>query len=68
MGICDSEGKVHDFQGPYSIGVDNMAFGEPTRYLQLDYRRIRNGSGLSGWDGAVKSASIEYSKRMHNLW
>jgi hypothetical protein len=35
MGICDSRGVIHDFAGPYFIGVDDMAFGEPTRYLPL---------------------------------
>lgn len=27
-GIGDSDGVLHDFQGPYSIGVDDLAFGE----------------------------------------
>ena len=36
MGICDSRGAVYDFAGPYTIGVDEMAFSAPTRYLVLD--------------------------------
>jgi len=36
MGICDSRGAVYDFAGPYTIGVDEMAFAAPTRYLVLD--------------------------------
>lgn len=36
MGICDSRGAVYDFAGPYSIGVDDMAFSAPARYLVLD--------------------------------
>jgi hypothetical protein len=24
MGITDSEGKVHDFAGPYTIGIDDF--------------------------------------------
>lgn len=27
MGICDSQGVVHDFQGPYTIVSDNMMLG-----------------------------------------
>ena len=32
MGICDSRGVVYDFAGPYTIGTDNMAFSQPTRF------------------------------------
>ena len=34
-GICDSEGVIHDFSGPYSITIDDFAFGDPTKYTQL---------------------------------
>ena len=27
-GIAMSDGVIHDFQGPYTIGVDDLAFGE----------------------------------------
>ncbi len=36
MGICTSSGVIRDFAGPYFVSEDNMAFGNPTRYLQLD--------------------------------
>ena len=29
MGIADSEGKIHDFQGPYSIGIDDFMVRPP---------------------------------------
>lgn len=35
MGICDSKGVIYDFQGPYSIGEGNLAFGRTARYIQL---------------------------------
>ena len=35
-GIAGSDGIIYDFAGPYSIGKDHMAFGSPTRYLQLN--------------------------------
>jgi len=34
-GICDSEGIIWDFAGPYTIGKDRMAFGDPTRYVNI---------------------------------
>ena len=36
MGICDSKGRVHDFAGPYTIGVDRFMVGPVTKYLPID--------------------------------
>lgn len=35
MGVCTSAGVCHDFAGPFYIGEDNLAFGNPTRYVPL---------------------------------
>lgn len=56
MGIADSRGVIYDFAGPYTIGVDDMAFGRPTRYLQLDPARCSD----EHWDEAVARASEIY--------
>lgn len=71
MGIADSQGVIYDFSGPYTIGVDDMAFGKPTRYLELDPDKVHSvefGDGPEGWDRCVAQGSQDYSKRMHNLW
>ena len=54
-----------------------MAFGAPTRYLQLDPSlcgALVNKAGAGGvlnkeeqWDEAVEEGSGEYSHRMHNI-
>ena len=62
-GICDSEGIIWDFAGPYTIGRDRMAFGNPTRYIPLDPEMAKAMS----WDEAVRDANTVYSKRMHNI-
>ena len=36
VGICNSEGIIHDFAGPYTISIDNMAFGNPTKFVVLE--------------------------------
>lgn len=45
-----------------------MAFGLPTRYLQLDLNRVsttQNSNNVRNiWDKAVEQASDEYKKRM----
>ena len=44
MGIADSQGKIHDFQGPYSIGIDEFMVGCVLRYA------VVSGPGDEGWD------------------
>eukprot|EP00088_Acartia_fossae_P011894 TRINITY_DN16061_c1_g1_i1.p1 TRINITY_DN16061_c1_g1~~TRINITY_DN16061_c1_g1_i1.p1 ORF type:complete len:170 (-),score=19.26 TRINITY_DN16061_c1_g1_i1:733-1242(-) len=66
MGICMSSGVIRDFAGPYYVSEDNMAFGNPTKYWQLDPSKAEGGA--SGWDNAVIQASDIYAKRVHNLF
>lgn len=63
LGICDSMGRVYDFAGPYTIGEDGMAFGEPARYVTLDPSKARKLS----WNAAIDVGNGIYCKRMHNL-
>ena len=68
MGISDSQGRAHDFQGPFHVGTDQsypvpkMAFGTPTRYLKLS--DIQNSAH---YDAAIQEADRVYAKRMHNI-
>ncbi|ETW51018.1 hypothetical protein PFMALIP_00966 [Plasmodium falciparum MaliPS096_E11] len=39
-GICTSTGIIHDFSGSYSVSVDNMEFGDPMKYWQLDKNKL----------------------------
>jgi transmembrane protein 222 len=32
-GLCDSEGVIHDFAGPYYVSLDDFAFGETHKYV-----------------------------------
>eukprot|EP00732_Lithocolla_globosa_P005890 Lithocolla_globosa_v1_NODE_6425_length_1089_cov_39.829787.p1 type:complete len:160 gc:universal NODE_6425_length_1089_cov_39.829787:1008-529(-) len=63
MGIATSNGYIYDFAGPYFVSVDDMAFGTPTRYLQLDPKKAQ----IEEWDDSVTKASTVYRKRMHIL-
>lgn len=62
MGIGDSHGRIHDFNGPYSIGVDNFMVGSVWRYSVVD-----GAENDAGWDSAIERADTEYKKRMHNI-
>lgn len=60
MGIASSQGIMYDFAGPYSIGVDGLAFGNPTRYMQFDPREVMG----EPWDVALRQGCDVYSRRM----
>lgn len=62
MGIATSTGVIRDFAGPYHVSEDNMAFGKPTKYWQLDYTKAKGG--VQGWDVGVAEASEIYKTRM----
>lgn len=56
-------GIIHDFAGPYHIGIGDFAFGAPTRYLLLSPSLCHSAT----WDEGVESGSQEYTKHMHNI-
>ncbi|XP_029171753.1 transmembrane protein 222 [Nylanderia fulva] len=66
MGIATSTGVIRDFAGPYHVSEDNMGFGKPTKYWQLDYTKAKGT--IQGWDAAVAEASEIYKTRMHNIF
>ena len=37
-GIGMSNGIIHDFAGPYTVTVDDLAFGETHKYVKLDIK------------------------------
>jgi hypothetical protein len=62
MGISTSSGIIRDFAGPYFVGTDDMAFGQPTKYWQLCPDLVIGGQHK--WDQGVKEASEAYNHRM----
>ena len=61
MGIGDSQGRIHDFAGPYTIGVDDFMVGCVWRYV------VVGSPADSEWDAAIERADDIYSERMHNI-
>jgi len=60
-GIAVSDGVIHDFAGPYTITIDDLAFGETHKYVPLDVAESQR------WDGSVDKADKIYSGMMHNI-
>ena len=62
-GICTSEGIIHDFAGPYFVSVDDMAFGNPTKYIELDL----DSKELERYDDAIEGGKDDYSQLMYSF-
>ncbi|KAK9803202.1 hypothetical protein WJX73_002787 [Symbiochloris irregularis] len=73
MGICTSTGKILDFAASFYVSADAMAFGNPTRYWQLDPARA---SALvnpnmpvdvhrpeQAWDDLLQGAVLVFQQR-----
>ena len=75
MGICDSEGRVHDFAGPYTIGLDRFMV-PVTRILPIDVSSLpppppsssaASSDAASQWDDAIHTADAHFAETMHNI-
>ena len=63
-GICDSEGIIYDFAGPYFVSVDNMAFGNPTKFVILEL----NQKEFEEYDKAVEYGRKCYKKLNYDFF
>jgi hypothetical protein len=76
MGICNSEGIIYDFAGPYFVSRDEFAFGKPTRYIPLDPTLLSSSSSAdrdseataAAWDSALDTAVTLYRTQMYNFF
>ncbi|KAG7390033.1 hypothetical protein PHYPSEUDO_008995 [Phytophthora pseudosyringae] len=64
LGIADSKGVIHDFEGTNTIGRDNFLFGSPTRFVQLDVAPDQ----VTRWDEAVAKGSTTYGSHTYNFF
>ena len=63
MGIADSQGRIHDFAGPYRIGVDDFMVGCVLRYYTVPIHK----GGEKEWDEAVEKADAIYREKVHDI-
>eukprot|EP00754_Rhynchopus_humris_P005834 Rhum_TRINITY_DN12883_c0_g5::Rhum_TRINITY_DN12883_c0_g5_i1::g.55023::m.55023/K20726/TMEM222; transmembrane protein 222 len=67
MGIADSQGRIHDFAGPYAVVVDSFMVGKARRIWRA-YRSVGDGNiDLASWDDSLTLADREYQSKMHNI-
>lgn len=59
-----SDGKIHDFAGSEYVSVDDMAFGEPYKYIPLD----PNHKEKINWDKSVLLSDYKYNQEEHNIF
>ncbi|KAL7697068.1 Protein of unknown function (DUF778) [Lotmaria passim] len=58
IAICDSQGRIYDFQGSYQIGVDRMLFGVPVKYWDLSKDYVPSFYNPRQSDKAANDAAI----------
>ena len=62
IGICESNGIIHDFGGSYNISIDNMTFGFPTKIVLLKLTEKE----FDKYDKAIFDATDQYNKMSYN--
>ena len=62
-GIATSEGIIHDFAATFYISINEMSFGKPTKYFQLDLEEREKYE----FDKAIEKGDLKYNHEMHNL-
>ncbi|GBG61046.1 hypothetical protein CBR_g18639 [Chara braunii] len=68
LGICESNGVILDFAGPYFVSKDRFAFGRTARYVRLDPDLVSVRTGGLPWNEAIQDGVLEFQDRMYNLF
>ena len=63
VGICNSKGIIYDFASSYYVSIDNMAFGNPTKYVLLDF----DGREFDEYDASIEEGTQEYNDKNYNF-
>ena len=63
VGICTSKGIIHDFAGPYYVSEDDMAFGNPTKYILLDL----DSREFDEYDKAIEIGTSDYKQKFYSF-
>ena len=64
VGICESNGIIHDFAGPFYVSIDDMAFGFPTKAIVLKLSEKE----FNEYDKAVNAGTNHYNKMDYNFF
>jgi hypothetical protein len=62
-GICGSDGKIYDFAGSYYVSQDNMAFGNPYKYVELN----PDMNEQIEWDDCIAKCNERFTNEEHNI-
>jgi hypothetical protein len=62
-GVGSTEGVIHDFSKSYTLNVDDLAFGTPTKYIYLELSQEE----YAIWDRAVYEADEVFKNRSHTI-
>ncbi|GET89736.1 hypothetical protein, conserved [Leishmania tarentolae] len=60
IAVCDSQGRVYDFQGSYLIGQDRMLFGSPVKYWDLSRDYIPSFYNADHQNSAEREEAVKH--------
>lgn len=63
VGVCGSNGVIHDFAGSRYVSVDNMAFGWPVKYVKLELTSAER----QAWDAALEKGEEKYNEEEYSF-
>jgi hypothetical protein len=64
-GICGTNGLIHDFAGSYTISINDMAFGDPIKYVKLDIPD--SDESEKQLDIGIMEADVKFKSMTHSL-
>lgn len=70
VGICDSQGRIYDFQHSFRVGCDRMLFGSPVKYWDISRRvvpSLRRRAGDTDFDDAVECEAAAYDAALQEV-
>ncbi|KAG5475322.1 hypothetical protein LSCM1_03435 [Leishmania martiniquensis] len=59
VAVCDSQGRIYDFQGSYLIGQDRMLFGHPVKYWDVSRHYVPSFYSTELRSAAEKEESVK---------
>ena len=59
-----SDGRIHDFAGSYYVSIDDMAFGEPHKYVELE----PTVNEAENWDQYLGKTDNRFFNEEHNIF
>ncbi|KAG5475841.1 hypothetical protein CUR178_03554 [Leishmania enriettii] len=59
VGVCDSQGRIYDFQGSYRICQDSMLFSHPVKYWDVSRKYVPSFYDTELYSSAEREVAVK---------